>query len=122
MSGKYNMSVSQGSDFTLSMTIKDSLGALVDLTAHVFTGQIRKTVSDATVQATFGFTILNQITDKGRVDVYLNAAASTAIILEKSSNADRKITTMTYDVESVEAGNVTRWLEGLVKISPEVTR
>lgn len=122
MSGKYDMTISQGSDFLLNVTIKDSAGALVDLTGHTFSGQIRKTASDATVQASFTFNILNQGTNPGEVEVKLDAALSTAIILEKSKNASRKVTTMTYDVESVNGGTTVRWLEGLAKISPEVTK
>lgn len=121
MSGKYNMEISQGSDFKLSLSIKDSNQNPVDLTGHTFRGQIRKTASDAVTQATFTFTITDAV--NGAVDVELPAADSSAIALGKSKNAARTITTMTYDIESEDAsGNVTRWLEGLVKFSPEVTK
>lgn len=123
MSGKYDMSISQGSDFTLGLTIKDSAGAPIDLTGHTFSGQIRKTASDSTIQASFSFTILDQVVDTGRVNVELPAATSSSLILDKSKSASRKITTMTYDVESEDSsGKIVRWLEGLVKLSPEVTK
>jgi hypothetical protein len=123
MAGKYDMTISQGSDFVIALTIKDSTGTPIDLTAHTFRGQIRKTASDATIQASFVFTILDQVADAGRVDVKLEAAVSSGIYLERSTGATRKITTMTYDIESEDgSGNDERWLEGLVKISPEVTK
>jgi hypothetical protein len=123
MSGKYDMSISQGSDFTLGVTIKDSAGVPIDLTGHTFSGQIRKTASDSTIQASFSFTLLDQVTDTGRVDIELPAAVSSALLLDKSKSASRKITTMTYDVESEDgSGKIVRWLEGLAKISPEVTK
>lgn len=123
MAGKYNMSISQGSDFVLGLTIKDSAGNPIDLTGHVFRGQMRKTASDAIIQASFTFSILDQVTDTGRVDVKLDAAISSAIILDRSTGASRKITTMTYDIESEDSnGSDERWLEGLVLISPEVTK
>jgi hypothetical protein len=117
------MSISQGADFTLKMTLKDGSGTLIDVTNHTFRGQIRKTASDAVVQASFDFNILNQITNTGEVEVKLPSAESSAIVLDKSKSANRSITTMTYDIESEDpSGNVIRWLEGLAKISPEVTK
>jgi hypothetical protein len=122
MAGKYNLEIAQGSDYTLAMTLKDPTGTPIDLTGHTFTGQIRKTASDFTVQASFTFILLNQGTDPGRVNMSLSAATSSGITLNKSQGASRKITTMTYDVESDNAGSITRWLEGLVQLSPEVTK
>tara|TARA_R110000744_G_scaffold94093_3_gene181658 strand:+ start:11005 stop:11355 length:351 start_codon:yes stop_codon:yes gene_type:complete len=116
------MSISQGSDFLLAITIKDSSGTPIDLTGHSFRGQIRKTASDPLVLADFSFNILDQVSSTGRVDVILPSTDSSTIILETSKSAGRKITTFTYDIESEDSGNVVRWLEGLVKMSPEVTR
>lgn len=121
MSGKYNMSISQGSDFNLEVTLKDSGGSPVDLTGHTFTGQIRKTASDPVIQAPFTFDLVDPV--NGRVDVKLSATVSSSISLDKSKSANRKITTMTYDIESEDSGgNIKRWLEGLVSLSPEVTK
>lgn len=123
MAGKYNVSISQGSDYILGLTLKDASGVEIDLTGYTFTGQIRKTVSDSVVQAEFTFNILDQVTDTGRVDVQLSAAVSSAILLDKSTKSSRKITVMTYDIESDDgSGSRKRWLEGLVNISPEATR
>lgn len=123
MSGKYNMEISQGADYKLGLTIKDDSGTEVDLTGHTFSGQIRKTASDPTILASFTFTILDQVTDTGRVDVELPAAASSAIPVDRSRNASRTITTLTYDIESIDPATKTvRWLEGTVKLSPEVTK
>lgn len=121
--GKYDMSICQGSDFVLGATFKDPTGATIDLTDHTFTGQIRKTASDAVVQANFTFEVLDQVANQGRVNIKLDAASSSAIVLEKSKSASRKITTMTYDIESVSPTTGTkRWLEGKVSFSPEVTK
>lgn len=122
MAGKYNIEISQGSDYTLAITLKDPSGTPINLTGHTFTGQIRKTASDFTIQAPFTFTLLDQGTDPGRVNMTLAASVSSGISLDKSTGASRKITTMTYDVESDNAGSITRWLEGLVQLSPEVTK
>jgi len=121
--GKYDMSICQGSDYELGVTIKDSTGTEVDLTGHTFTGQIRKTASDSIIQASFTFEILDQILNRGRVNVKLNAATSSGITLDKSKSSSRKITVMTYDIESVSTALGTkRWLEGKINFSPEVTK
>lgn len=117
------MTICQGSDYELGVTIKDSTGTLIDLTGHTFTGQVRKTASDLIVQAIFSFEILDQVTDTGRVNIKMDAATSSGITLDKSKSSSRKITTMTYDVESVSVALGTkRWLEGKVNFSPEVTK
>lgn len=123
MAGTFDMEINQGADYLLSVTIKDELGDPVDLTSHTFTGQIRKTASDTTIQASFTFVILDQVTNTGRVDVSLSAADSSAIKLDNSTSSSKKITTMVYDVESDNgSGKKVRWLEGDVAFSPEVTR
>jgi hypothetical protein len=123
MAGSYDMSINQGADYKLSLTIKDELGDPVDLTNHTFTGQIRKTASDPIVQASFSFTILDQVANTGRVDVLLSAAVSSGIQLERSTGVNKKITQMAYDIESDNgSGEIVRWLEGIVEFSPEVTK
>jgi len=119
----YNMNIDQGADFIVQLTIKDSTGTAIDLTGHLFSGHIRKSISDATIQASLAFTILNQGTDLGRVDVSLSAATSTAILIPSQKNTTRKDVKFAYDIESIDgAGTVVRWLEGQVLLSPEVTR
>lgn len=120
---RYDMTICQGSDYTLKLTLKNSLGIGRDLTGYTFTGQIRKTASDPVVQASFSFVIADQVTNTGELEVKLAASDSSAILLDNSKSATRKTTTMTYDIESEDgAGVKKRELEGLVKISPEVTK
>lgn len=120
--GKYTMNIEQGADYKIKLTIKDSAGALVDLTGHVFRGQIRKNVSDATVQASFTFNILNQVTNKGQVEVLLSNTSSSAIVIDAQAKVNRELVSMPYDIESSNGAEDVRWLEGIVKMSPEVTR
>ena len=121
--GTYNMNIDQGADFKLTLTIKDSTDTEVDLTGHTFRGQIRKTISNATVVASFTFNILDQVANTGQVEVSLDAATSTAILIPKQDNTTRKAEKFAYDIESEDgAGTVVRWLEGVVNLSPEVTR
>jgi hypothetical protein len=124
MAANHNFEISQGSNFSVLLTIKDSLGDAIDLTGHVFTGQIRKTVSDTQIQASFSFELLDQsvLLTKGKVRVYLLASDSSGIDLGNQNSIRKTIVEMPYDIQSSLSGNVTRWIEGLVRISPEITR
>lgn len=124
MSASYDIEILQGASFSMLLTIKDSLDAPIDLTGHVFSGQIRKTISDNVVQASFSFDLLDQsnVLTKGKVTVSLPATASSLIDLGNQNSIKKTIVEMPYDIESSLSGNVTRWLEGSVRISPEITR
>lgn len=120
--GTYTMTIEQGSTFNMQLTINDSLGAPIDLTGHVFRGQIRKTISDTAIQASFTFALLNQITDPGKVSITLTPADTSAIAVPAQRTVLRSPVAMSYDIESALGGVVYRWLEGTANISPEVTR
>lgn len=122
MKNTYDIYIKQGEDFDLMLEIRDSSDALIDLTDHIFRGQIRKTASEEDLITEFDFTVLDQVTDTGKVQVHLSHTESSAIELKKSTSSKRTLTMMTYDIESEQGGKVTRWLEGVVTFSPEVTR
>lgn len=122
--GRHDLYLEQGADFYLLMTLTDDAGNRVDLTGHTFSGKIRKTASTVAVIGEFDFTVLDQgaAATKGQVEVALPAAESSAFSLDSSADPERTITTACYDIESVNGGIVTRWLEGTIEISPEVTK
>jgi hypothetical protein len=122
MKNAYDMHIKQGEDFYLILEIQNSDKTPINLTGHEFRGQIRKTASDPNIVAEFTFTLKDQETDTGRVEVFLSNASSSAIDLNDSMKAQRTLTVMAYDIESVYAGRVTRWVEGTVIFSPEVTK
>lgn len=122
MRNTYDMPVKQGEDLYLILEIRDSLDNLIDLTGHSFRGHIRRTASDPSIVASFNFTLADQVLDPGKVEVHLSNISSSSIQLNSSKNAQRSITVMAYDIESEYLGRVTRWLEGTVIFSPEVTR
>jgi len=122
MKNTYDIPVKQGEDLYLVLELRDSGNNLIDITGHTFRGQIRKTASDPAVVASFTFLVLDQTTNKGKVQVHLPHATSSAIQLNSSQSAQRSLTIMAYDIESEYSGRVTRWLEGTVIFSPEVTK
>lgn len=123
--GLFNIpKLEQGATFKLRLRMKVSEGVWFDLTGHQFRGAIRRTTSDETVQAQFEFNILDQASEetKGMVDVSITAENTSKIAVNSSRKAVRNMTEMCYDIESERNGEVVRWLEGTVNISPEVTR
>jgi len=123
MAVEKNYDIAQGSDFELLLTFTDGNGALINLTGYTFAGKIRRKTQDATAVASFTFTVANQTTNTGEVTVTLPAATSSAIQLDPSDNYKRKITYFSYDMERTRGdGNVFRFREGIIAMSPEVTR
>jgi hypothetical protein len=122
MAANHNIRINQGSTFKIVLTIKDSDDNPIDLTGFEFCGQIRKTVSDPVIQASFSFIIQDQVTDTGKVFAILSDEQTMAINVRTSRSSSRVITTMTYDIESKYNGETTRWIEGLADISPEASR
>ena len=124
MAATHDISIDQGASFSMYLTIKDEANEKIDLSGHVFRGKIKKDLSDTTTQANFTFSILNQGNEstKGMVEVML-APEVTASIQTNARGTSRNVIKMIYDIESVSpSGFVTRWIQGLALISPEVTK
>jgi hypothetical protein len=119
----YNITVYQGATFKIRLNIKNSQGIPLDLTGHIFAGQIRRTVSSSSVEAAFSFTLLDQITNPGEVDCIISDTDTAAIVVDASTSAERKITKMCYDIESENSsGETVRWMQGLADVVPEATK
>ena len=109
MAIKANLFVDQGATFATKLVLNDADGVPVDLTGYTASGQIRKhyTSSNAT-----SFTV--------------SLTASTgSVVLSLSANATANLISgrYVYDVEMVDtSGNVSRIIEGIVTVSPNVTR
>lgn len=122
MAAKYDIKINQGSTFKIALTIKDSDNNPIDITGYDFCGQIRKSVSDEVVQASFSFSIQNQSTNTGEVVCTISDTDTAAIEVNKSRGAERVLTEMTYDIESTINNETTRWVEGIATISPEASK
>lgn len=114
---KLNITIEQGTDFSQKLTIKDSVLALVDITAWSFAGQVRASFNATAILATFTFQTLDQTTNRGEVLMKLAHAVTSAIPAGK-----KKLTTYAYDVESTVAGIIDRVVEGDAILDAEVTK
>lgn len=108
MAQKANLVVDQGSDFSTTIDILDSDGNAVDLSTYTAAGKVKK---HYTSLSSVSFT--TSLTSSGILTISL--AANTSDNLE----AGRYV----YDVElTSNTGDVTRVLEGILTVTPSVTR
>lgn len=110
-----NIYIEQGATFQLNLLWKDSAGAPINLTGYTARMQVRHKINDPT--ALLSLTTENSGIALGGAAGTINIVATAALtttLTEKSG---------VYDLELVASnGVVTRLLQGVVTISPEVTR
>lgn len=116
-----NFNVDQGSDFRFDVELLDADDNPVDVSGCIIIGQVRKKMSNRGVDAVF--TIVPIDLTLGRFTLVLDAIVTSNLQCNLSHTAHRTITEFAYDVE-VHAGDgtVTRILQGVLNVSPEVTR
>ena len=109
MATRVNILIDQGTDFTTSVNLTDNSGAQLDLTGMTAASQIRKTHSSS--NATSFTTALANTT--GTLTLSLNNSVTSSL------SAGRYV----YDVELTDSTSIkSRILEGIVTVTPEVTR
>lgn len=105
-----NLYLDQGSDFSIIVTLKNQDSTPINLTGFTVKSEFRKSYNSSKSIA-FVASIFNEVL--GKVKLQLPADASSAI------NAGRYL----YDVEITSPnGERKRALEGIIVITPEITR
>jgi len=109
MSTKANLKIDQGADFSTSITLTDDDGNALNLSGYTGAGQIRKYYTSTTA-----------------VDFDVSVSANTGTVsLSLSSNTSNAMNSgrYVYDIELTDgSGVVSRIMEGIVTITPGVTR
>lgn len=109
MANKANLKIDQGTDFLTSVTLTDDDGDPISLSNYTGAGQIRKYYTSTTA-VDFNVSV---DAGTGTVTISLTSAQTNAM------EAGRYV----YDVELTDTANVvSRILEGIVTITPGVTR
>ena len=107
MATKANISIDQGTSFTTEVLLTDENGDPLDLSAYTANAQIRKTYTSLT-SVPFNTSLSN-------AQVMLSLSANVTGNLE----AGRYV----YDVVVHDAANtITRVVEGIVTVNPQVTK
>jgi|TARA_Y100001937_G_scaffold58790_1_gene80682 hypothetical protein len=105
-----NLTVDQGTDFTMSVDVTDTDGDALNLTGFTVAGQVRRSYFSTTA---VNFTCAVSNATSGIITVSLSGTQSDAM------KAGRYV----YDVEITNAGGTkTRVLEGQLEIMPAVTK
>jgi len=115
MAVTYDIEIEQGATFSRLFRWKDSAGDPVDLTGYTARMQIRRKYSSTTVEYSAttenGDIVLGDALGTIQLDI---SAANTALLTCSSG---------VYDLELIASDNVvTRFVQGTVTVSREVTR
>ena len=106
--GKYNITIDQGSDFSIQLTVKES-GSAKNLPGYNARAQLRPTQTSSTLSATFTCAITN---------------ASSGILtmsLPYSTTANLAGGKYTYDLEIYTGSAVQRLIQGQATVRANVT-
>lgn len=126
LAGNYNMTCQQGSTFTRLIEIEqpdltaDPTGNTFepfDLTGYAARMQVRRTIDSANF-------LLNLTTENGALTINPNEDFNNQIYIDISASVTASVTTSgVYDLEIISStGAVSRVLQGVFNLSPEVTR
>ena len=107
-----NLTVDQGTSFTSDVTVKDANGNAFDLTGYTATAKMAKGYASTRTRTTITTTIAADATT-GVVTLSLSSTVSAAL------DAERYV----YDLEITQtsSGNVTRVIEGIITVRPQVS-
>ena len=107
-----NLIMDQGSDFSSTITVEDTIGNPLDLTNYTVRGQVRKTYTSST---SWAFTC-TKLTSQGPGKIKID--------LTPEQTGSMKSGRYVYDVEIVHTSSapVIRVVEGQVTVTPRVTR
>ncbi len=103
--------IDQGSDFDLTLNIvDDATNNKANLSGYIIRSSIKRSYYSANTYASFTSSIING--EEGIINISMNAHSTSNI----------KDGRYLFDVEAVDqAGRVTRLLEGIATVTPEVT-
>lgn len=118
----YDFTIEQGATFSRDIEIQDGNGDPIDLTGSTFAAKLRSRYSESATLATFTCAIQGSAV-LGILRMSLTAAQTSTIEVDDADGPSKQFTYGCYDLEWTKAdASIVRLIEGVVKISPEVTR
>ena len=109
--GTYDIVIDQGSDFSIQIAISED-GTAIPIATHTARAQLRPSPTSSTKTADFTCTVIDA--SGGKINMQLSNSVTAAIASGKYY----------YDLELVNTSNstVTSLLQGVARVTPEVTR
>lgn len=109
MASKANLVIDQGSTFSTDLTLSDENGDKLILNGYTANSQIRRWYTSTNASATFATSI---------------NVESAVITLTLTANQTSNLVSgrYVYDVEITDGAEVSRIVEGIVTVTPQVTR
>ena len=109
MATKANLVIDQGTTFSTDLYLTDDGGEPLLLAGYVANSQIRKWYTSSNPSATFGTSI--------------NVAAG-SVTLNLTSNQTSNLVSgrYVYDVEISDGATISRIVEGIITVTPQVSR
>jgi hypothetical protein len=105
-----NLTIDQGSTYSISIELSDALGNSLDLSGYIVRAQLRKSYGSNTFTEFTSSTGNNP--ENGVITLALTSEQTSAL------RPGRYV----YDIEIENEDEVTRVLEGIITVTPEVTR
>ena len=104
-----NLQIDQGATFTSDVTVKDANGNAFDLTGYTARAKLAKGYQSTKTRQDITTTIASAT--EGKVTLSLTADQTSAL----------EDTRYVYDLEIVSGAVVTRVIEGIISVRPQVT-
>ena len=104
-----NLQIDQGATFTSDVTVKDANGNAFDLTGYTARAKLAKGYQSTKTRQ--DITTTSASATEGKVTLSLTADQTTAL----------EDTRYVYDLEIVSGAVVTRVIEGIISVRPQVT-
>lgn len=117
--GIYHLYIDQGATYSRIIYCTDEFDKPINLTGYTVRGHIRKSATDSVIAIDLQPIIANAA--QGKITFTIPATQTALLETTGSNYADAAV--YVWDIETVSnIGNVTRILNGLVYVSPEVTK
>ncbi len=111
---KYRLKIEQGTNYRKPFVMKRD-GTPVNFTGCTARMQVRESVDSADI-------LLELTTENGGIEIE-GAEGKVTLVFKPDDTVDKAWRMGVYDVEITDSnGDVTRFLQGVITVSPEVTR
>jgi len=105
------LTIDQGTDFETALDLIADDGTSINVAGYVFSGQIKKSYYTSQIAANISINITNA--DNG----------NTMLVIDAANTANIPAGRYVYDIKMIDTANTTtRIVEGIITVTPQVTK